>query len=146
MGRRSLTLLLAMLLLPQSLLAQGEWEITAESEAALEIGLQWLAENQGVVLGAPETEGGAPGWLTLPLLFNVALAALLAVAVAGMGWRKVLDALDVSARMAIQIIAVCAAAGIIVGVIALTGVGTRFSNVLLSLAEASQLIALMFSR
>ncbi|MCA9153918.1 MAG: squalene--hopene cyclase [Planctomycetales bacterium] len=42
-----MTLLLAMLLLPQSLLAQGEWEITAESEAALEIGLQWLAENQG---------------------------------------------------------------------------------------------------
>jgi hypothetical protein len=27
--------------------AEGEWEITPESEAALELGLQWLAKNQG---------------------------------------------------------------------------------------------------
>ena len=47
--------------------------------------------------------------------------------------------------MSIQIIAVCACAGIIVGVISLTGVGARFSAVLLDLAGVSQLLALFFA-
>jgi TRAP-type uncharacterized transport system fused permease subunit len=47
--------------------------------------------------------------------------------------------------MAIQIIAVCACAGIIVGVISLTGVGARFSNLLLGLAAASRLPAMGFA-
>ncbi len=47
--------------------------------------------------------------------------------------------------MSIQIIAVCACAGIIVGVISLTGVGARFSSVLLGIADASQLLALFFA-
>jgi TRAP-type uncharacterized transport system fused permease subunit len=57
----------------------------------------------------------------------------------------VVKALDISARMAIQIIVVCACAGIIVGVIALTGVGARFSSLLLGMAEHSQLLALIFA-
>jgi TRAP-type uncharacterized transport system fused permease subunit len=47
--------------------------------------------------------------------------------------------------MSIQIIGVCACAGIIVGVISLTGVGARFSSVLLDLAATSQLLALFFA-
>jgi TRAP-type uncharacterized transport system fused permease subunit len=43
-------------------------------------------------------------------------------------------ALELAGVMSIQIIAVCACAGIIVGVISLTGVGARFSSVLLDLA------------
>jgi hypothetical protein len=39
--------LAAILLLPHSAWAEGEWEITRESEAALERGLRWLAANQG---------------------------------------------------------------------------------------------------
>ncbi|WP_245958398.1 TRAP transporter permease [Pelagibacterium sediminicola] len=62
-----------------------------------------------------------------------------------MGVRAVLKALDMAARMAIQLVAVCAAAGIIVGVIALTGVGARFSTLLLSIAEANQVLALFFA-
>jgi len=38
---------LGFLLAGRSALAQGEWEITAESERALERGLAWLANNQG---------------------------------------------------------------------------------------------------
>jgi hypothetical protein len=41
---------------------------------------------------------------------------------------------ELAGVMSIQIIAVCACAGIIVGVISLTGVGARFSSVLLDLA------------
>jgi len=47
--------------------------------------------------------------------------------------------------MSIQIIAVCACAGIIVAVISLTGVGARFSSLLLGIAESSQLLALFFA-
>jgi TRAP transporter 4TM/12TM fusion protein len=62
-----------------------------------------------------------------------------------LGLVGMLKALNLSARMAIQLIAVCAAAGVIVGVIGLTGVGLRFSSMLLAVAENSQLVALMFA-
>ena len=62
-----------------------------------------------------------------------------------MGIRAILRALDLASIMSIQIIVVCAAAGIIVGVISLTGVGARFSVLLLDVAEASQLLALIFA-
>jgi len=62
-----------------------------------------------------------------------------------MGIRSILKAFELAGVMSIQIIAVCACAGIIVGVISLTGVGARFSSVLLDLAAASQLLALFFA-
>ncbi len=62
-----------------------------------------------------------------------------------MGVRSILKAFELAGIMSIQIIAVCACAGIIVGVISLTGVGARFSAVLLDLAGVSQLLALFFA-
>lgn len=62
-----------------------------------------------------------------------------------MGLRAIIKAFEIAGIMSIQIIAVCAAAGIIVGVISLTGVGARFSNLLLDLAGVSQLLALFFA-
>ena len=62
-----------------------------------------------------------------------------------MGPRGVLMALESTTKMSIQLIAVCACAGIIVGVIGLTGVGLRFSSVLLEIADRSQIIALFFA-
>ncbi|MFD0859947.1 TRAP transporter permease [Roseovarius aquimarinus] len=62
-----------------------------------------------------------------------------------MGIRSILKAFELAGIMSIQIIAVCACAGIIVGVISLTGVGARFSSVLLNLADTSQLLALFFA-
>ncbi|MEQ9814100.1 MAG: TRAP transporter permease [Azospirillaceae bacterium] len=53
-----------------------------------------------------------------------------------MGPWQIVRALELAAKMSIQIIAVCACAGIIVGVISLTGVGARFSSLLLSVADA----------
>ena len=66
-------------------------------------------------------------------------------AVAGMGPRQIWKAFELAGVMSVQIIAVCACAGIIVGVISLTGVGARFSSVLLDLAGVSQLLALFFA-
>ena len=62
-----------------------------------------------------------------------------------MGPKQLFRALDNGARMVLQLVAVCATAGIIVGVIALTGIGSRFSTVLLSLADQSQFLALFFA-
>ncbi|MEM7753813.1 MAG: TRAP transporter large permease subunit, partial [Pseudomonadota bacterium] len=62
-----------------------------------------------------------------------------------MGPRSILKAFELAGVMSIQIIAVCACAGIIVGVISLTGVGARFSALLLGIAESSQLLALFFA-
>lgn len=62
-----------------------------------------------------------------------------------MGVRSSTKAFELAGIMSIQIIAVCACAGIIVGVISLTGVGARFSNLLLGLAETSQLLAMFFA-
>lgn len=62
-----------------------------------------------------------------------------------MGPRSILKAFEIAGTMSVQIIAVCACAGIIVGVISLTGVGARFSSVLLGIADTSQLLALFFA-
>lgn len=62
-----------------------------------------------------------------------------------MGIRSVLHALDLASHTALQIIIVCACAGVIVGVISLTGVGARFSSLLLNLAATSQLLAMVFA-
>ena len=86
--------------------------------------------------------------------YSVLRAGTLAIAAAAvvswltpwrMGPRRLFDALALASAMALQIIAVCAAAGIIVGVIALTGVGARFSSLLLDLAAANILLALVFA-
>ncbi len=62
-----------------------------------------------------------------------------------MGIKEILYAFEIAARMSLQLVAVCAAAGVIVGVIALTGIGTRFSSMLLDIAGQSHLIALFFA-
>lgn len=62
-----------------------------------------------------------------------------------MGWREIINALADGAKNVISLLAVCACAGIIVGVIALTGIGSKFSNLLLGVASTSQLLALIFA-
>ncbi|WP_158734896.1 TRAP transporter permease [Alteribacillus sp. YIM 98480] len=62
-----------------------------------------------------------------------------------MGIRRLIGAFDLGMRNTIQLLAVCACAGIIVGVIALTGVGMRFSSMLLGVADTNQFLALVFA-
>jgi TRAP-type uncharacterized transport system fused permease subunit len=85
----------------------------------------------------------------IPMLpSSVALAAsigLVALPALLFGWQRTLEALEKAARDSIQLVAVCACAGIIVGVVALTGVGGRFSELILGVAGASQLLAMIFA-
>lgn len=55
------------------------------------------------------------------------------------------DALHGSMKEVMQLIAVCAAAGIVAGVIGVTGIGGRFATMLLDLAGASALLAMLFA-
>ena len=59
-------------------------------------------------------------------------------------WRLV-EALEIGARNAVTIAAACASAGIIVGVIALTGLGLKFSDSLVSLSGGNVFLALFFT-
>jgi TRAP transporter 4TM/12TM fusion protein len=54
-------------------------------------------------------------------------------------------ALSGSAKEVMQLIAVCAAAGVVAGVIGLTGVGGRFATMLLDIAGASVFLAMLFA-
>ncbi|SFG71208.1 TRAP transporter, 4TM/12TM fusion protein [Palleronia marisminoris] len=78
-------------------------------------------------------------------LATIAAAVVSWVTPYPMGLRKTGQAFEIAGIMSIQIIAVCACAGIIVGVISLTGVGARFSSLLLGIADTSQLLALFFA-
>jgi TRAP transporter 4TM/12TM fusion protein len=62
-----------------------------------------------------------------------------------MGVEKTLSALETAARETSQLVAICACAGIIVGVIALTGIGGRFSHLILSIAGENKVLAMFFA-
>ena len=62
-----------------------------------------------------------------------------------MGLKEVLEGFDKGARGAIQLMAVCASAGIIMGVIALTGIGMKFASLLLGIAGTSEFMAIVFA-
>lgn len=62
-----------------------------------------------------------------------------------MGLGRIFHALALAGKMAIPLLSVCATAGIIVGIISLTGVGLRFSTILLAVADNSTILALIFA-
>jgi TRAP transporter 4TM/12TM fusion protein len=62
-----------------------------------------------------------------------------------MGFRAIADAMYIGTRNVIGLVAVCACAGIVVGVISLTGIGGRFSSLLFSVAQESTFLALVFA-
>jgi TRAP transporter 4TM/12TM fusion protein len=60
-------------------------------------------------------------------------------------WIALCEALAGGSREALQLIAVCATAGIVAGVIGLTGIGGRFATILLELGGTVPLLALTFA-
>ena len=59
-----------------------------------------------------------------------------------MGFRKILKALEVSAQRTVLIAAACAAAGIIIGVVTLTGIGLNVSSMIITSSGGITLVAL----
>lgn len=59
------------------------------------------------------------------------------------GFAKTLVALELGARNAVSVSAACAVAGIIVGVVGLTGLGLKFSSLMISLSDGNLVVALI---
>jgi TRAP transporter 4TM/12TM fusion protein len=59
--------------------------------------------------------------------------------------RQIWEGLDQAGRGAVEIAATCGAAGIIIGIITLTGLGNKFANVLLTYAGDNVLLALVLT-
>ncbi len=62
-----------------------------------------------------------------------------------MGPGKIITTLSAGARQSMEIIATCAAAGIVVGVLAQTGLGQKFAMIIFSYSQGSLLLALIFT-
>jgi len=61
------------------------------------------------------------------------------------GWRAIGEALESGARNTVVVALACAAAGIVIGTITLTGLGLSFTGVVLALSQNSQILALMLT-
>ncbi|MFH1006937.1 MAG: TRAP transporter permease [Candidatus Latescibacterota bacterium] len=62
-----------------------------------------------------------------------------------MGFREILDAMSAGARGTMMVAAATASAGIVVGIITLTGVGLSFSSLIVSLSAGNLLLALILT-
>ena len=60
-------------------------------------------------------------------------------------WRAIGEAFESGARNTVIVALACAAAGIVIGVITLTGLGLAFTGVVLTLAQDSQILALVLT-
>jgi len=62
-----------------------------------------------------------------------------------LSWRTVVEALEGGSRDALSVAMACACAGIVIGVISLTGLGITFTQIVIALAQNSLLLALMLT-
>jgi TRAP transporter 4TM/12TM fusion protein len=63
----------------------------------------------------------------------------------GVGWRSVLDALVDGARNTLAVAMACACAGLVIGVVTITGLGITFTEVVIDLARNWLLLALILT-
>ncbi|WP_408954970.1 TRAP transporter permease [Natroniella sp. ANB-PHB2] len=62
-----------------------------------------------------------------------------------MSWQDIVDTLEEGAKSALGVAAACACVGFIVGVTTLTGLGLRFANLIISLAQGNLFLALFYT-
>ena len=62
-----------------------------------------------------------------------------------MGWKQIAKALKDGIVGAVPVAVSCAAAGIIVGIVGMTGLGVKFSSSLISLSHGNTLLALLYT-
>lgn len=150
--------LLAFLIAGYSVIAAGSWGVATAVlvlvRNRLMLDSRWLAVPLGVliaaIVGMPGMSANLYGVITMLSGFAALLSGYVYErpgtkpgAVLKEVTRDILTALEQASRQSLQLVAVCACAGIIVGVIGLTGLGGRFSALLLGLAGQSEFVALI---
>jgi TRAP transporter 4TM/12TM fusion protein len=88
--------------------------------------------------------GYTPMYACIYATLSVFVVALLR-AETRMGPKKILKALEFGAKNMLPVAAACACAGVIIGVINLTGLGLKFTSLVLSIAGNSLIPALIFT-
>lgn len=153
-----LATLLLLLVLGYSVVASGTWGIIASmlvmlllrldlSPSLLTVSLAIVAGMGLMAMPVAYVGTAAMGFgAVLILVVGLARKGRVALLSAARGTlRDIFNALEETTRQSLQLIAVCACAGIIVGVLGLTGLGGRFSAMILSIAGNSELLALIFA-
>ncbi|RNF40212.1 TRAP transporter permease [Planococcus salinus] len=80
-------------------------------------------------------------------LFSIAATILVAAAMKAtrLSFGTIIRALDLGAKAAIETAIACAAAGIIIGIIGLTGIGLKFSSIIIELSGGILIVTLLFT-
>jgi TRAP transporter 4TM/12TM fusion protein len=96
-----------------------------------------------VVLGGLTLGYSAPLCALAGTLSCVPVALLRKTTRKNVTWHGIVTALEDGAKQALPVALACASAGIVIGAIALTGVGIKFTSFVLSLTQASLVLALV---
>ncbi|SFB22722.1 TRAP transporter, 4TM/12TM fusion protein [Lentibacillus halodurans] len=62
-----------------------------------------------------------------------------------LSWKQIIKALDIGAKASLETAIACAVAGLIVGMISLTGIGLKFSSLIIDFSGGVLIIALLFT-
>ncbi len=98
-----------------------------------------------IVLGGMSMSYSAPLCALVGALSCLPIAMLRRSTREGIGWHTVLDALRNGAKDALAVAMACACAGIVIGVISLTGLGISFTQMVIGLSQNSLLLALILT-
>ena len=98
-----------------------------------------------VIVGVLVAGYSAPYAATLGLLSVIPVALMRKTTRAEITVRVVLDALVTGVRNSLQVAAACACSGIVIGVIALSGIGIDFTSFVIALAQDTLLLALILT-
>jgi TRAP transporter 4TM/12TM fusion protein len=98
-----------------------------------------------IVLGGMSMSYSAPLCALVGALACLPIALLRRSTREGIGWHTVLDALRGGAKDALAVALACACAGIVIGVISLTGLGISFTQMVIGLSQNSLLLALILT-
>jgi len=153
-----LIVLIYILMSGYSIIAAGTWGLASTLLVLLsiELGLHSVVLGLPLLLyvglplaGLPINQAGLSATLAgavgiLAIAIAVGKTGRIGAAFAGLG-RMVFDSLAESSRRSLQLIGVMACAGIVVGVLGLTGLGGRFSALILSAAGQSEAIAFILA-
>jgi TRAP transporter 4TM/12TM fusion protein len=96
-----------------------------------------------VVLGGLTLGYSAPYCALVGTLSCVPVALLRKTTRKNVTWQGIVSALEDGAKQALPVALACASAGIVIGAIALTGVGINFTSFVLSLTQESLVLALI---
>jgi TRAP transporter 4TM/12TM fusion protein len=98
-----------------------------------------------IVLGGMALSYSAPLCALVGAITTLPIALMRKTTRAGITWRTVLEALEGGAKDALSIAMATAAAGIVIGIISLTGIGITFTQGVVALSQNSLLLALILT-